>query len=207
MVITVETLKGKENQENAGLLSRPITRRQAIMAGGIAVVGLAFSKPLIETVMPKPAFANYVTNGGGGSCTPGYWKTHPVSLWPSGVVKGTQLGTVFNFTAAGVPGSVAALATDSFQTALEYPGGGGVVGGARILLRAGTASYLNALASSQGMFAGGVTFPLTAAQVVTQVNNALASGDRDTMIAVGGILDDKNNDGECKFLVSGPAAP
>jgi hypothetical protein len=73
MVITVETLKGTENQESTGLLSRPITRRQAIMAGGIAVVGLAFSKPLIQTVMPKPAFANYVPTTTGRGCTPGFW--------------------------------------------------------------------------------------------------------------------------------------
>ena len=49
------------NQEKTiKYLNRAITRRQAIRAGGIAVVGLAFSKPLIETILPKPAFANYI---------------------------------------------------------------------------------------------------------------------------------------------------
>ena len=48
------------NQERAiKYLNRAVTRRQAIKAGGIAAVGLAFSKPLIETLYPKPAFANY----------------------------------------------------------------------------------------------------------------------------------------------------
>ena len=37
-----------------------ITRRQAIKAGGIAAIGLVFSKPVIETIRPKSAFANYV---------------------------------------------------------------------------------------------------------------------------------------------------
>lgn len=49
-------------EQKVQILNRAITRRQAIRAGGIAVVGLAFSKPLIETVMPKPAFAQYSTN-------------------------------------------------------------------------------------------------------------------------------------------------
>ena len=45
-----------ENQLGC-LLGRPITRRTAIKAGGIAAVGLAFSKPIIETIHPRPAFA------------------------------------------------------------------------------------------------------------------------------------------------------
>ena len=36
---------------------RRISRRDAIKAGGIAAVGLAFSKPVIETIYPRPAFA------------------------------------------------------------------------------------------------------------------------------------------------------
>lgn len=40
---------------------KQITRRDAIKAGGIAAVGLAFSKPLIESIYPKSAFADYVT--------------------------------------------------------------------------------------------------------------------------------------------------
>ena len=36
---------------------RRISRRDAIKAGGIAAVGLAFSKPVIETIYPKAAFA------------------------------------------------------------------------------------------------------------------------------------------------------
>jgi hypothetical protein len=63
----------KPEGHNSGILSRAITRRQAIKAGGIAAVGLAFSKPLIETIYPKPAFANYVTNRFIG-CTPGFWQ-------------------------------------------------------------------------------------------------------------------------------------
>jgi hypothetical protein len=38
-------------------LGKPISRRSAIKAGGIAALGLAFSKPIIQTVYPQPAFA------------------------------------------------------------------------------------------------------------------------------------------------------
>jgi len=39
------------------ITKRRISRRDAIKAGGIAAVGLAFSKPIIETIYPKAAFA------------------------------------------------------------------------------------------------------------------------------------------------------
>ena len=57
-------MDGAEKQEpqTIQVLGRAITRRQAIKLGGIAVVGLAFSKPIIETIVPKPAFADYVTD-------------------------------------------------------------------------------------------------------------------------------------------------
>ena len=44
-------------------LKRRMTRRQVIKAGGLAALGLAFSKPIIDTIRPTPLFANY----GGGS--------------------------------------------------------------------------------------------------------------------------------------------
>ena len=56
-----------ENQEARGrLLGQRVTRREAIKAGGIAALGLAFSKPIIETIYPKPIFA---TTGTGMRCS------------------------------------------------------------------------------------------------------------------------------------------
>ncbi|MFQ6029004.1 MAG: 6-bladed beta-propeller [Dehalococcoidia bacterium] len=43
--------------QQGDILGRRITRRSAIKAGGIAAVGLAFSRPIIETITPHPAFA------------------------------------------------------------------------------------------------------------------------------------------------------
>lgn len=46
-----------QDQSKNQLLERQISRRNALKAGGVAAVGLAFSKPLIETLRPRPAFA------------------------------------------------------------------------------------------------------------------------------------------------------
>lgn len=40
-------------------LETRFTRRQAVKAGGLAAMGLVFSKPIIETIRPKSAFASY----------------------------------------------------------------------------------------------------------------------------------------------------
>lgn len=38
---------------------RKVTRRQVLKAGGIAALGLTFSKPIIDTIRPTPVFAQY----------------------------------------------------------------------------------------------------------------------------------------------------
>jgi hypothetical protein len=50
-------------------LQRQLTRRQAIKAGGIAALGLVFSKPVINTLRPAPVFAQ-VSPGPGANPYP-----------------------------------------------------------------------------------------------------------------------------------------
>ncbi len=64
-------------------LSSPITRRQAIKAGGIAVVGLVFAEPLIQTLRPRSAFAF-----GAGGDTYRLAVTGPGPTGPSGEATG-----------------------------------------------------------------------------------------------------------------------
>jgi hypothetical protein len=85
------------------------------------------------------------------------------------------------FTNTGWPSGTTLLAALSFQ------GGSTVQDAKNILLRAAAAAYLNSLA---------VDYPLTTAQVVSMVNAALASGDRDTILALASVLD-ANNNGNC----------
>lgn len=49
-----------ENKKEDGInsyLKKRISRRQAMRAGGLAALGLAFSKPIINTIRPQPAYA------------------------------------------------------------------------------------------------------------------------------------------------------
>jgi hypothetical protein len=60
-----------------------------------------------------------------------------------------------------------------------------VLGAAQILLRQAVAAVLNARA--------GIGYPLTVQQVINEVNTALASCDRDTILAEASRLDTFNN--------------
>jgi hypothetical protein len=80
------------------------------------------------------------------------------------------------------------LDNDTLLQALNYGGGPGVLGASRILLRAGVAALLNAASPD-------VAYSLTTAQVIAQVNGALASGDRATILSVASLLDTANNAG------------
>ncbi len=58
----------EENEKHVDqYFKRLITRRQAIKAGGLAALGLAFSKPVIKSIYPKSIFAS---SYGGGSSEP-----------------------------------------------------------------------------------------------------------------------------------------
>ncbi|MFQ6029605.1 MAG: hypothetical protein ACE5Q6_19180 [Dehalococcoidia bacterium] len=46
-----------QHKAKSGLLERRVSRRDAIKTGGLAALGLAFSKPAIETIYPRPTFA------------------------------------------------------------------------------------------------------------------------------------------------------
>ncbi len=115
---------------------------------------------------------------GDEGCTPGYWKNHP-EAW-TGFATGQTLESVFD-----VPDALG-LDSVSLMAALEFGGGSGTLGASQILLRAAVAALLNSSS-------GGVDYPLTTAQVIAQVNAALASGSRSTILALATDLDNKNN--------------
>lgn len=110
-------------------------------------------------------------------CTPGFWKNHP-QAW--NISTSTTLEAIFD-----VPNSLN-LDNQTFLEALQGGGGPGVQGGATILLRAATAAYLNSLEAN-------IDYPLTSAQVVSQVNAALATNNREAMLKLATTLDQYNN--------------
>ncbi|MCH9039217.1 MAG: hypothetical protein IIC23_07470 [Chloroflexi bacterium] len=139
-------------------LTSKISRRQAIKVGGLAALGLAFSKPIISTIAPTPAFANYAGNG----CTPGFWKNH-TSTWPSPYNADPLFESVFT-----VPTAYAATlgSPNSLSDVLQLGGGC-----EQALGRHGVAAFLNAV------MLGATAFGISSAAVVSAVNSALATED------------------------------
>jgi hypothetical protein len=114
---------------------------------------------------------------GDEGCTPGYWKNHLDSWVPTGYAPGQTVGSVFT-------GSLYDATT--LQAALDFGGGSGVAGAQRILLRAAVAGLLNAAHPD-------VNYTMSVSDLIDAVDAALASGDRDTMLALAASIDFDNN--------------
>jgi hypothetical protein len=118
--------------------------------------------------------------GGNQGCTPGFWKNHPLA-WPTtGYSQNQTLESVFD-----VPDSLG-LDNVTLIQALSLPGGSTLQGAAQILFRAAVAALLNSAKS-------GISYPLTTAQVISEVNTALASLNRSTILNEATRLDQFNN--------------
>ncbi len=139
----------------------------AVLAAGAAAVS-----------GPAPA-----ANIGNEGCTPGYWKNH-TSNWeeytPNSLLK-------FNFV---IPDSLASFRNQTFLQALEGGGGPGITGAAQILFRSAVAAYLNAAHEGVGYPFRRFTEP---GNLRDQINAALASQDRQTMLDLATRLDNANN--------------
>ncbi len=126
------------------------------------------------------ASANITGNEG---CTPGYWKNHTQN-WEEYAPSDT-LDLPFDF-----PDSLAQYRTVTLDDALALRGGKGVDGAAQILLRAATAAVLNAAHEGVGYPYRRFKAPFN---IVSKVNAALASGDRQRMLELAQTLDAANN--------------
>ncbi len=116
-------------------------------------------------------------------CGLGYWKNHPRAWLPTGHLPEELVGRSF-----ALPPELNMLARDSFLKALKYAGGSGIAGAARLLVRDAVVALLNASHPD-------VNFPLTEPQVVSMVNDGLASMDRRVMMDVRQTLDRHNMEG------------
>jgi hypothetical protein len=110
-------------------------------------------------------------------CSHGFWKQHD-GIWPTGYLPSAPITNFFS----DVPSD---LELDSLSDALGYSGGPGAVGAAKILLRNAVASLLNS--------ESGINYSLLTCDLITLVNNALASENRDTMLDLEELLDAYNN--------------
>jgi hypothetical protein len=115
-------------------------------------------------------------------CTPGYWKQkqHFKSWVPTGYTTTLTIESVFDAPAFPKLGSAKLLA------ALGWDGGSTLSGAAQILLRAAVAALLDAAHPD-------LNYPRTPAQIISQVNAALASNSRSQILALATTLDNLNN--------------
>ncbi len=109
----------------------------------------------------------------------GYWKNHHDD-WPSGYIPTMLVTDVFENA------SLYGFTVDTLQDVLEYKGGNDLEGAAQILLRNAVGSVLNAAHPN-------INYPISMDDLIAEVNEALGSMDRDTMLNLEGILDDYNN--------------
>jgi hypothetical protein len=141
--------------------------------------------------------------------TPGFWKNHGPEA-PSGhnaweytnYDPDQRVDSVFElgeYAGKSPKGWKESFAEIRLIDALSFKGGAGNLGAVEILLRAGTASLLNASFNENLEYfdpdAGFEAFPYSVEEVINLVNEALASGDRQTMLNLAAELDAINNDG------------
>lgn len=158
-------------------------RTRTTIAAGFAALAL------LATGTPASATVSGTTEG----CTPGYWKVpqHHDS-WqetlPSNPLTGMYSGASAYSTISGL----------TQVEALAGGGGSGTDGAAQILARAAVAAWLNAAYDDAD---GHLLYPWRRYAVgeedrpplVATVNAAFASGSRDQMLALAGVLDRDNN--------------
>ena len=153
------------------------SRTRRVIAGAAVAVGLMAG-------LTGTAGATAVGNEG---CTPGYWKNH-TSNWEE-YLPNERLADRDdpNDAALNLSG---AFADTTFIQALNFNGGSGVDGATRILLRATAAAFLNAAHEGLG-------YPLRRfgdpGNIQAEVNAALASNDRQTMLDLAARLDQANH--------------
>jgi hypothetical protein len=144
--------------------------------------------PVTETpVTETPVTETPVTEtppAGSDGCTPGYWKVRPHrdSWIPTGYTTGQSLESVFNVPDAYGVDSVSLLA------AMSFSGGPTTTDAAKLLLHHAVAGLLNSAHPD-------VDYAFTTAELIADVNAALATNDRATMLALKGEIDTENNRG------------
>jgi hypothetical protein len=141
------------------------------MTAGIGT-GVGLAHETTQTTPTKPP--------GGEGCTPGFWKNHPED-WV-GYSPTATLTSVFG------AGGLGSLGSTTLLDALSFKGGSTLEEAKQILLRHAVAALLNAAHPD-------VDYDMTTAEVIALVQTALASGDREDILAAKDTLAGLNEEG------------
>jgi hypothetical protein len=124
-------------------------------------------------------YFGFITGGNEG-CSHGYWKNHSGS-WPAtGYSTGQTVSSVFS--QASLYPSIASV---TLMDSLSFSGGPTVTDAARNMLKQATGSLLNSAHA-------GVDFPWQTAQLISEVNAALASMNSNTLLSLANALEHDN---------------
>lgn len=150
------------------------------------VTSAVLAVALLAGLVPFASMAGAVSIGNEG-CTPGYWKNH-VENWQE-ITPNKKLDSVWTFGADN-----AAYGHWTFLEALNAKGGTGISGATEILIRAGSAAWLNAAHEGVGYpyrrFSAGLD---GRKPLIELLNAALTSGSRSKMLSLATTLDNANN--------------
>jgi hypothetical protein len=156
---------------------------RVIAAGAVGIIAAA-----ILTAAPASA----TTSGNSEGCTPGFWKNH--TSWASYEVEYSTGETVASMLGGyQFPAALSQFQDVTMLEALQGGGGSGVTGAAKVLLRAGTAAYLNADVEILYPYRRDTTGFGGVASLNSLITSALDSQDRATMLALAAELDRANN--------------
>jgi hypothetical protein len=141
--------------------------------------GTTQTPAITRTVVVTPT----VTRGGEG-CTPGYWKAppHHDSWGPTGYTTGQTLESVFDVPDAYGVDNVSLLA------AMSFGGGPTTTDAAKLLLHHAVAGLLNSAHPD-------VDYDISTADLIADVNAALATDSRNIMLGLKSLIDAENNSG------------
>ena len=155
-------------------------------ASGVAVAG-QYSNigTATGTALARPFSASDPSHYSGVAanqgCTPSYWKNH-MGSWPlTGYSPSQTVQSVFSQVAF-----YPSLGSSTLLASLSFSGGSGTSGAAEIVLRAGGGALRNASHQDVG-------YPRSTSDVISQVNAALASQNRDALLSLAAQLDADNN--------------
>jgi hypothetical protein len=160
--------------------SMTCTANGTAQSGQFSSVGAATGTGACGQQVSDDDPVNYYGQPTAEGCSHGYWRTHPGS-WPAtGYSTSQTVSSVFS-QASLYPSIASVTLLDS----LSFQGGSDVTGAAKNMLKQATGALLNSAHA-------GIDFPWETADLISEVNAALASQNINTLLSLATVLEHDN---------------